>query len=90
MSPRTFCLGILPDISKFWTSLKSKAFSVDKTDEAQMIHFVCKRVENSVGKRENTGYQHFLLFPHVQKPTILLQNQSQRLSHSTKGTVALT
>ena len=28
-----------------------------------MIISVCDRVENIVGKGENAGYQHFLLFP---------------------------
>ena len=27
-----------------------------------MAKFVCDRVENIVGKGENTGYQHFLFF----------------------------
>ena len=30
---------------------------------AQMIQFFCDRVENIMGKGENAGYQHFLLFP---------------------------
>ena len=29
-----------------------------------MVKFVPDRVENNVGKEENAGYQHFLLFPH--------------------------
>ena len=29
------------------------------------------RVENSVGKGENAGYQHFLLFPHCFQKTSL-------------------
>ena len=29
-----------------------------------MIEFVFDGVENIVGKGENAGYQHFLLFPH--------------------------
>ena len=28
-----------------------------------MVIFVFDRVKNIVGKGENTGYQHFLLFP---------------------------
>ena len=42
---------------------KSKAFADDKINEAQMVISVFNRVENNVGKRENAGYQHFLLFP---------------------------
>ena len=34
-----------------------------------MIQFVLERVENIVGKRENIGHQHFLLFlKHFQGP----------------------
>ena len=29
----------------------------------EKLKFVLERVENIVGKRENAGYQHFLLFP---------------------------
>ena len=38
----------------------------------KMTKFVLDRVENIVGKRENTGYQqHFLLFPQCfQKPSL--------------------
>ena len=32
-----------------------------------MIITVFDRVENVVGKEENAGYQHFLLFPHFKK-----------------------
>ena len=34
---------------------------------------LCGRVENNVGKEENAGYQHFLLFPQCfPKPTSLV------------------
>ena len=37
----------------------------------EMTKFVLDWVENIVGKRENTGYQHFLLFPQCfQKPSL--------------------
>ena len=42
---------------------KFKAFADDKIKVAKMIIFVFDRVENNVGKGENAGYQHFLLFP---------------------------
>ena len=45
------------DLSKF------KAFADDKINVIQKLKFVSRRVENSVGKGENAGYQHFLLFP---------------------------
>ena len=41
-----------------WSELKT--FEDDKIKVAQMVF---DRVENIVGKGENAGYQHFLLFP---------------------------
>ena len=43
--------------------LKLKAIADDKMKELKRILFVFDRVENIVGKGENAGYQHFLLFP---------------------------
>ena len=40
-----------------------KVFSDDISCVAYMMKSVCNRVENIVGKGENAGYQHFLLFP---------------------------
>ena len=42
---------------------KLKAFADDNFKVVQMVHFYFDRVENMVGKGENAGYQHFLLFP---------------------------
>ena len=39
-----------------------KALAYDK-NAAKMTISVCDRVENIVGKEENAGYHHFLLFP---------------------------
>ena len=41
---------------------KLKAFADDKINVAQMMIPVLDSVENIVGKGENAGYQHFLLF----------------------------
>ena len=41
---------------------KSNAFADDKWNVAQIMEFVFDRVENILGKGENAGYQHFLLF----------------------------
>ena len=41
---------------------KSKAFADDKLNVARMMISLLGRVENTVGKGENAGYQHFLLF----------------------------
>ena len=40
-----------------------KPFSEHKLYVDQMIEFDSERLENNVGKGENAGYQHFLLFP---------------------------
>ena len=39
-----------------------KAFTGEKFIVAQMVHFFLNREEKIVGKGENAGYQHFLLF----------------------------
>ena len=42
---------------------KLKAFADDKLNIASMMISLLDRIENAVGKGENAGYQHFLLFP---------------------------
>ena len=42
---------------------KFKAFADAKLNVIQDIKVVLHRIENTVGKEENAGYQHFLLFP---------------------------
>ena len=42
---------------------KLKAFTDDKSKVAKMTIFLFVRVEKTVGKGENIGNQHFLLFP---------------------------
>ena len=42
---------------------KLKAFADDKLNVAVLMIFLFDRVENTVGKGENAGFQHFLLFP---------------------------
>ena len=44
-----------------WSKLQ--AFAEDKIDVTEKLKLVFGREENFVGKRENAGYQHFLLFP---------------------------
>ena len=41
---------------------KFKAFAEDKINVTEKLKFALGRVENIVGKGENAGYQHFLLF----------------------------
>ena len=42
---------------------KLKAFADDKLSDAKKKISLFDRVENTVVKGENAGYQHFLLFP---------------------------
>ena len=48
---------------KFLDMTILKAFADNKIKVLKMMIFVFDRVENIVGKGENAGYQHFLLFP---------------------------
>ena len=59
-----FCKSFnpLPD-NKILDWSKLKAFADDKLNVTQNIKVVFHRIENIVGKEENAGYQHFLLFP---------------------------
>ena len=51
---------------------KLKAFAGDKLNVDKMTISLSDRVENTDGKGENAGYQHFLLFPQCfQKPSSL-------------------
>ena len=43
---------------------KLKAFAGDKSNLARIANSHFDRVENTVGKIENDGNQHFHLFPH--------------------------
>ena len=49
----------------------------------QKLKFVLKRVENIVGKGENAGYQHFLLFPQCFQKFFLLEVSGVRLNPNT-------
>ena len=48
--------GKILDWSRF------KEFAEDKINVTENIEFLLERLENIVGKGENAGYQHFLLF----------------------------
>ena len=48
---------------KFLDWFKLKAFADDKRNAIEKLKFVLGRGENIIGKGENAGYQHFLLFP---------------------------
>ena len=49
--------------TKFWTGPNWRHnFADDKINVIEKLKFVLERVDNVVGKGENAGYQHFLLF----------------------------
>ena len=48
---------------KIFNQSKFKTFADDKIMTTRKLKFVLGKVENTVGKGENAGYQHFLLFP---------------------------
>ena len=48
---------------KFLDWFKLKAVADDVSNLAEKLKFVLGRVENIVGKGENVGYKHSLLFP---------------------------
>ena len=58
----TVLLNSLPD-DKILGLSKLKAFADNKSNVTQNIKAVFRRIENIVGKEENVGYRHFLLFP---------------------------
>ena len=47
----------------FFDRTKFKAFADDQLNIAKIIISVFDKIEHIVGKGENAGYQHFLLFP---------------------------
>ena len=54
-------INSLPN-DKFLDWSKLKAFADDKLNDAKMMISFFDIVENTGGKGENAGYQHFLLF----------------------------
>ena len=64
-------LNPLPN-DKILDVTKMKAFADGKLNVARMLISLLDRVENTVGRGENAGYQHFLLFPqYFPKPSPL-------------------
>ena len=58
-----------------WSKLK--AFADDILNVNQKLKFNLGKVENIVGKGENAGYQHFLLFPECFQKASFLGSLSQ-------------
>ena len=63
-------LNPLPN-NKILDRSKLKAFAEDIINVNEVLKIGLGRIENIVGKGENAGYQHFLLFPQCfQKPPV--------------------
>ena len=58
---------------KILDKFKLKELADDKIDKTQKLKFVLRSKENIVGKGENCGYQHFLLFPTMFSKTYFLR-----------------
>ena len=52
---------------------KLEASAEEKISKAKTLKLVYGRVENIMGKGENAGYQHFLLFPQCFQKSFSLQ-----------------
>ena len=61
---------------------KFKASADDNLNAVQMMGSVSKKYENKVGKGENTGYQHLLLYPLCFPKPFMLGSLTH--SHTTK------
>ena len=57
------CSLTLYQTTKLLDMTKLKAFADNKLNFDKMTISLLDRVENTEGKGENAGYQHFLLFP---------------------------
>ena len=53
----------LSQTTKIFNLTKLKAFADNKSNDAEVTISLFDRVENTAGKGENAGYQHFFLFP---------------------------
>ena len=58
----TLLFNLLPN-DQILDMTKLKAFADNKLNIDKMTIFLLDRVENTEGKQENAGYQHFLLYP---------------------------
>ena len=64
--------GLVNSLPKGQNFVNLKALANVKANVAKIIISVFDKVKNSVGKGENAGYQHFLLFQQsFQKPYLL-------------------
>ena len=63
LGPKKLSFGKEITNDKIFDLSKLKAFADEKINVNKKLKFYLGRVENIVGKGENAGHQHFLLFP---------------------------
>ena len=80
-------LNLLPN-NRILDMTKLKAFADDKLNITGMMVSSFDRVENTVGKGENAGYQHFLLFPTVFSNAFFFRVLKSR-DHMGKGKLSI-
>ena len=54
---------------------KLKAFADDKINVTEKLKSALERVEHMEGKRENAGFQHFLLYPKCFQKALFFQGR---------------
>ena len=74
----SWCLNSLPNEKNLDRS-KLKPFADDKMHVTEKLTFLLERVENIMGKEENAGYQHFLLFPTMFSRNLIQGHQKSGL-----------
>ena len=67
---------VLNTIQSISQSTKLKALADDKVNATEKLKFIFGRIENIVGKEENAGYLHFLLFLQFSKGLFFKINES--------------
>ena len=50
-----------------------------------MTELVSDRIENNVGKGENSGYKHFLLFPHHFQQSMMKTSADEKINMTQKN-----
>ena len=74
----TYRTLILYQMTNLFDWSKLVVFADDKISVSQEQKFILGLVENIVGKGENAGYQHFLLFPQCFKNDFILRVVNSR------------
>ena len=84
------CKGLtLYQNTKRYTGPISKKSVVNNSNVVKIVKLVLDRVENIVGKGENAGYKHFLLFPTMFSKVYFLRVCGKRLKDANLLTMSI-